>query len=112
MADLFATSCDRARAHARRGRFADAAAADRRALEQLQDWTGAETAAREVLARKADDPLAQETLARVLHRQRRPAEAEAVARGAAAGSRPDATLTLARTLLDQRNHADAIAAYR
>jgi len=153
MADEFATCCNRARAHARRGRFAEAAAAYREALlrrpddvktrldlvlvlrrqrhvedaetearaalaaapasvaacealagvlfeqgraaeaadafravlrvrpeharvrlslawalEQLQDWTGAEAAAREALARKSDDPLAQETLARVLRR--------------------------------------------
>src|SRR5882762_9939089 len=54
------------------------------ALERLQDWEGAEAATRAALARRPRDPLARETLARVLRRQRRPAAAADALREAAA----------------------------
>src|SRR2546430_219542 len=59
------------------------------ALERLGEWDAAEVAVRMVLARRPDDPQARETLARLLRRQRRPAEAVAtpLCRGRAGAAR-------------------------
>src|SRR5207247_9770201 len=70
------------------------------ALERLQDWEGAEAATRAALARRPDDPLARETLARVLRRQRRPVAAADTLRAAAAQAPGREALALGGVLHD------------
>src|SRR5262249_58216507 len=82
------------------------------ALERLQEWEGAEAAARAVLARRPDDPLAVDTLARVLRRQRRADEAAEALREASAPAPGATTLTLGRALLDAGRFEEAAAAFR
>jgi Flp pilus assembly protein TadD len=82
------------------------------ALERLQQWEAAEAAARAVLAHRPDDPLGCETLARVLRRQRRPAEAVETLRDAGAPSAGRTALALGRALLDAGQFEDAAAAFR
>ena len=80
------------------------------ALERLGEWDAAEVTVRVVLARRPDDPQARETLARLLRRQRRPAEAVATLREAPASGRT--ALALGGALLDDGRLDDAAAAFR
>src|SRR5439155_1085141 len=70
-------------------------------------WTASKRVA---LARRPDDPQARETLARLLRRQRRPAEAVATLREAPASGRT--ALALGGALLDDGRLDDAAAAFR